>query len=402
MREIPGIGLVAWTRCSYLKLNMTDRIAYSLDAADRIVRIEGQWDDFAAANRGQHVTRPSVLGTSIFSHIAGSEVRSLYRQIFAKVRETHEPARFPYRCDSPEFRRNMAMTVSPRDRAGLHIESTTRGVTTRAPASILTRGKTGDTARVACICSVCCRVLDADGTWREVEAADVAAACLGSAGSVQLVDRICPECSMVDLGCRYLLTGNDRVSGRPRPLVVFLHGGGHSNYLLRLQAPPRLWHRLQQDDALLVSPLKRTSGAWTTHEVQQIIDHVSQTYAIDSHRIYVTGVSAGAIATWRLLAQQPRRFAAAAPIAGISPGAVRDVSIQTPVWAFYGERDPVMRAQSFRAELERLRRFVPTLRATEYPEAGHEIWGRAYNDATLWSWILSQRAGSTTGRRGGW
>ena len=40
---------------------------------------------------------------------------------------------------------------------------------------------------------------------------------------------------------------------------------------------------------------------------------------------------------------------------------------------------------------EALRRAGADVRYTEYPDAGHDCWDRAYGEPELWKWLLEQR-----------
>jgi len=54
--------------------------------------------------------------------------------------------------------------------------------------------------------------------------------------------------------------------------------------------------------------------------IREMIDRMRQEYSIDPHRIYVTGISAGAAMTMAMAALYPDIFAGAAPVAGIPFG----------------------------------------------------------------------------------
>jgi predicted peptidase len=47
------------------------------------------------------------------------------------------------------------------------------------------------------------------------------------------------------------------------------------------------------------------------------VEQLKEAYNVDRKRIYVTGISAGAHATWEMLLRHPKQFAAAVPMAAL-------------------------------------------------------------------------------------
>ena len=47
-----------------------------------------------------------------------------------------------------------------------------------------------------------------------------------------------------------------------------------------------------------------------------LLDEVEDKYAVDTHRVYLTGISMGGFGTWHLGLKYPEKFAAIAPICG--------------------------------------------------------------------------------------
>ena len=62
-------------------------LSYTVDPGDRIVAIDGAWDEFAARNGAPGLTRESVTGRPLFDYVAGREPR----RSFAPC--SHAPAR---------------------------------------------------------------------------------------------------------------------------------------------------------------------------------------------------------------------------------------------------------------------------------------------------------------------
>ena len=89
------------------------QVFYVLDSLYRLLWIGGDWDDFAAENLGGAARASRVLGTNLMDHVAGTEAQEVMADILNDVQETKRSFRMEYRCDSPEQRRDMRMTVTP-------------------------------------------------------------------------------------------------------------------------------------------------------------------------------------------------------------------------------------------------------------------------------------------------
>src|ERR1043166_3994735 len=103
-----------------------------------------------------------------------------------------------------------------------------------------------------------------------------------------------------------------------RPLLLFLHGRGESDgplSLVKKWGPPRLIERGVSFPFVGVSPQCPLSPvSWANADQQSLLlallDNITQTYKVDSDRIYLTGLSMGGYGSWRLAADPPERFAA--------------------------------------------------------------------------------------------
>ncbi len=90
------------------------RVVYlcRITADDRIEFVNDAWIRFAEENETPALPQ-TVMGDSLWQHISGPEVIQLFRQLVAKVRETHTEVSIPFRCDSPTCRRFMRMRIVP-------------------------------------------------------------------------------------------------------------------------------------------------------------------------------------------------------------------------------------------------------------------------------------------------
>ncbi len=189
------------------------------------------------------------------------------------------------------------------------------------------------------------------------------------------------------------------------PLLVFLHGAGEKGNgtteltRVRVHGPPRLVHEGREFPFIVVSPqLPSSLGGWSSGLVKQLVDTLQVRFRVDASRIYVTGLSLGAMGTWSFAVAHPTVAAAVVPIAGSgSPGnacAMRNV----PVWAFHGDADGVVNISGSRSMIDALNACVPqpsaTPRFTVYAGVGHDSWTRTYNGSAghdIYAWLLTHR-----------
>lgn len=130
------------------------------------------------------------------------------------------------------------------------------------------------------------------------------------------------------------------------PLILCLHGAGFdgNSYLDRWQ--PRLGERY-----LLACP-SFEAGAWWTKEAEELVlavlREVMRDYRVDPDRVFLTGMSNGAVGTYLIGLNHPDLFTALIPMAGALPGpllALLDNARTTPVYLIHGAKDQVIPAQ---------------------------------------------------------
>lgn len=191
---------------------------------------------------------------------------------------------------------------------------------------------------------------------------------------------------------------------RAYPLVVWLHGGGgrgNDNEKQIAEGNSRgatVWTAHQ---TFVVAPQCPEGEMWTTlqpvrstrqlRKVVALIRELQRTYSIDARRIYVAGQSMGGFAVWALLAEYPRMFAAAVPICGGGDTAHAARMKDIPIWAFHGAHDRAVPVERSREMIAALRRAGGRPRYTEYADADHVVWNRAFDDRALLPWVFAQR-----------
>ncbi len=144
---------------------------------------------------------------------------------------------------------------------------------------------------------------------------------------------------------------------RPVPLLMELHGGGGSGDRIDgltgffaladregfvVAAPSgigRAWNDGREEKA------GATGGADDVGFLSAVIDRVESQASIDARRVYVTGMSNGAIMSGRLACQLSDRIAAVAQVAGtaaVSVAASCDPGRPVPILEIHGTADPLV------------------------------------------------------------
>lgn len=133
---------------------------------------------------------------------------------------------------------------------------------------------------------------------------------------------------------------------RPVPLVVDIHGYAEGAEVHVAQT--RLGPFGDEQGFLTVSPQGQGEVArWDTEEgssdlafIGDLLDHVEETACVDEARIFVTGLSNGAMMTSSIACTYADRVAAVAPVAGLRRPGWCDPAAAVPVMAFHGTADP--------------------------------------------------------------
>lgn len=195
----------------------------------------------------------------------------------------------------------------------------------------------------------------------------------------------------------YLPKDYGKDANKQWPLVVFLHGAGERGDDLekvKIHGPPKLAANGKQFPFILISPQCPKDGWWPSQPIPDLIDEAEKRYAVDPDRIYLTGLSMGGYGTWAFASQQPKRYAAIAPICGGgTPYLMRGLK-HLPVWAFHGAKDTAVPLVESERLVEALKRAGnEQVKFTIYPEAGHDSWTASYNNEELYEWLLSHERG---------
>jgi predicted peptidase len=196
------------------------------------------------------------------------------------------------------------------------------------------------------------------------------------------------------------------------PAILFLHGAGERGSDNRRQIDvgvgPALRSGKLDPPAIIVFPQCPLEGYWAGSDRRlavAVLDDAETRYAIDRRRVTMTGMSMGGTGTWILAAENPKRFAAIAPVCAwvSAPPPFRVVENQPPwlsfdevarrigdmpVWIFHGGKDNVVPPRESREMISRL---GTNAAYTEFPDANHNSWDPAYSGTTVIEWLTKQR-----------
>ena len=174
-------------------LNHDDAIVhYTIDSEDIIRYVSPSWDKFAMKNAGENVLSEEVVGRSVWDFVINIETRHLYQTIAARIRAGRSPAKFPFRCDSPDRRRFMQMEMKPANENGIEFVSEILREEAREPIALLDQ-HVPRSDKCLVMCSWCKKVETASA-WIEVEEAIIVLQLFGEQASPQISHTMCDSC----------------------------------------------------------------------------------------------------------------------------------------------------------------------------------------------------------------
>lgn len=181
------------------------------------------------------------------------------------------------------------------------------------------------------------------------------------------------------------------------PVILFLHGAGERGAdinRVKAHGPPNIVEQKKDFPFIVISPQCPEGQWWDPQVVVALLDEVSAAHAVDTDRVYLTGLSMGGYGTWETAIRYPDRFAAIAPICGggipYRVGAIRHV----PTWVFHGDKDTAVPVGRSIEMVDALKRSGADVQFTRYPDAGHDSWTETYDNAKLYEWFLSHKRGA--------
>ena len=177
------------------------------------------------------------------------------------------------------------------------------------------------------------------------------------------------------------------------PVVLFLHGAslcGNDLNRVRKYGCLDAISMGRDINAIIIAP-QNPGGAWNSMKVLNILNWVTNQYAVDTNRIYLIGMSLGGFGTIEFLANHGEKIAASMELCG---GTIRKDLCklnQVPLWIIHGTADkavPVSRATEIQ---EAMRKCGSTdlLRLDKWAGVNHGALARLFYLKETYDWLFS-------------
>jgi predicted esterase len=125
-------------------------------------------------------------------------------------------------------------------------------------------------------------------------------------------------------------------------------------------------------------------------EVLKLVKAMAKALPVDPKRIYIAGHSMGGYGTLHLMAHDPRLFAAAVPVAGITGSDDIGPLQRKPIWLFNATDDQLAHVEDARSFAKLMKNSKP-FKFTEPPTGGHGVVGKVFDDPETQQWLFEQR-----------
>jgi hypothetical protein len=171
----------------------TPVLTYAIDHDDRLVKVDEGYYRFAEENGWDEVG--ASLGRSLWDFVAGHELVKLKRMLLRRLRSETRSIELPFRCDSPDVRREMAIRIVAHTsgRAVLFAAFMQSEEARDTPQPMLNPNSPRN-AEVLTMCGWCDRFL-VDGEWVEIEVAVERLGLFRHPELPRISHDICPDCS---------------------------------------------------------------------------------------------------------------------------------------------------------------------------------------------------------------
>ena len=205
--------------------------------------------------------------------------------------------------------------------------------------------------------------------------------------------------------------------GKPRPLVVVLHGyNGTGKRILEAFLDTPADATGAKVDGYVLAPAAHGNTFFRgpgERDVLEILDWAVQALGVDSTRVTITGASMGGTGTAEIAFHYPDRFAALAPLCGyhsyfvrrdiggqplrgwerrlmhrFSPASSAEAGRYLPMFLAQGLKDKPL--ENGKVLTERYKKLGFSL-TEDWPDLGHAVWKRTWAHASLFPW-LTQRS----------
>lgn len=169
-----------------------EKIIYWLDQSRKIIDVSGPWDEFAVENNGRDALAGRVRGRLLWEFIKGDATRMWMDTLINLAVVTGRQVERLYRCDSPDLKRNMKMTIIPGYDTLIKIEHQLLS-TERKHVSSRFHYSGDDLPGIRKRCSICGRINSPEG-WSEPDREALDKGLEGDI-SFRVIYTVCDDCS---------------------------------------------------------------------------------------------------------------------------------------------------------------------------------------------------------------
>lgn len=224
-----------------------------------------------------------------------------------------------------------------------------------------------------------------------------------------------------ELPYRFYLPENYNTAGK-YPLLLFLHGAGERGCDNERQIEVGIQKMFASPDspvfgAVVIAPQCPEGRQWVntpwemgnystvatdeSTEMKSVVALLLQTigeYAVDTDRVYITGVSMGGYGTWDIISRHGELFAAAVPVCGAGDIDCAPRLRDMPIMTYHGSADTTVPVEGTRAMVDAIKAACGVSCAArityhELAMCGHGIWDMVYSSSVMAHWLFSQVRG---------
>ena len=241
-------------------------------------------------------------------------------------------------------------------------------------------------------------------------------ACLAF-GQEEFEKKVFRTASGDELNYRLLRPENEQASEK-YPLVIFLHGAGErgSDNEKQLFHGSKMWldpANRKEYPAYVLFPQCPENYYWAYLErpsvfyskkmladfpispvmvvLKQLIDRYLLLPQIDKKRVYIIGISIGAIGVYDMTIRYPEIFTAAIPICGIVNPKRLEAAKGVKFRLFHGDADNDVPTSGSRRAYKALKKAGAQVQYIEFPGVGHESWKLAFELPDFMKWLFFQK-----------
>ena len=114
-------------------------------------------------------------------------------------------------------------------------------------------------------------------------------------------------------------------------------------------------------------------------------------HQVEKQRIYIMGLSMGAMATYDLTIRYPELYAAAIPICGTVNASRLKAAKDVKFRIFHGDADNVGPVSGSRQAYKALKAAGADVEYIEFPGVTHGSWNPAFTQPDFMKWLFSQK-----------